>query len=584
MVGAIKTVAKALALAVSAALALIGPPAVSAATIHFDGRTVEAPAGWPVYQLAQHPGMCVRLDRKAVYLGVPSPDQRCPAAVVGRRRAIVVDPSAAARRREAREARRSAPHTRVSPTTQFEGLGFDACTAPSSSTMSSWLRSSPYGAIGVYIGGLNRGCTQANLTSSWVSRQTAAGWQLIPTYVGRQSPTSSCTSCAFITPSRAAAQGSDAADDAVAAARGVGIAPGSPIYFDMESYTRTSSATKTTLTFLSAWTERLHTLGYTSGVYSSSASGIVDLAEAVDGPYELPDDLWFANWNGNRDSTDPYLPRGVWANHQRIHQFRGGHDETYGGLTINIDSNYVDGATAPAAPVVSKDDPVGSFDVVASPAPGALRVRGWAFDPNSPLAPLEVTAFVGGPADDPEATEYDLGPVATSPRPDVGTQYPKAGPNHGFDTQFDTAEAGRQDVCVYAIDVGKGEDRLLGCRTVTIKAPITVSNLRVARHLMHLTIACMRPAGTICTGQAILRARPRVRVPHGRNAPPTRVIRLLLAKRIFRLAGATSHNYRVPLATRARALLRKRRLRAQFVVASAGSRKVRSLAVGGPGR
>jgi peptidoglycan hydrolase-like protein with peptidoglycan-binding domain len=28
--------------------------------------------------------------------------------------------------------------------------------------------------------------------------------------------------------------------------------------------------------------------------------------------------------------------------HMRVHQYRGGHDETYGGVTINIDSNWVD--------------------------------------------------------------------------------------------------------------------------------------------------------------------------------------------------------------------------------------------------
>jgi hypothetical protein len=37
-----------------------------------------------------------------------------------------------------------------------KGLGFDACTAPSRSAMSGWS-ASPYSAIGVYIGGANRG-------------------------------------------------------------------------------------------------------------------------------------------------------------------------------------------------------------------------------------------------------------------------------------------------------------------------------------------------------------------------------------------------------------------------------------------
>jgi len=39
--------------------------------------------------------------------------------------------------------------------------------------------SSPYRTAGVYIGGANRGCSQPNLTPSWVRKQVADGWGLI---------------------------------------------------------------------------------------------------------------------------------------------------------------------------------------------------------------------------------------------------------------------------------------------------------------------------------------------------------------------------------------------------------------------
>ena len=65
----------------------------------------------------------------------------------------------------------------------FPGYGFDACTAPSSATMQAWL-ASPYRAVGIYFGGNNRGCTQPNLTAGWVAHQQAAGWHLIPIYLG----------------------------------------------------------------------------------------------------------------------------------------------------------------------------------------------------------------------------------------------------------------------------------------------------------------------------------------------------------------------------------------------------------------
>jgi hypothetical protein len=129
----------------------------------------------------------------------------------------------------------------------------------------------------------------------------------------------------------------------------VDIGRGSPIYFDMESYTRTSSATKATLAFLAAWTNELHALGYASGVYSSSSSGIADLAAQYGSGYPLPDDIWTANWNGAQNTLDPNLPAGSWATHQRLHQYRGGHNETYGGVTINIDNDYIEGATVGAA-------------------------------------------------------------------------------------------------------------------------------------------------------------------------------------------------------------------------------------------
>jgi hypothetical protein len=336
-------------MAAAVVLAICATPA-AARTVDFDGQAVAVPAGWPVYRLAEHPRMCVRLDRRAVYLGTPGANQSCPSSAIGRRRAILVDPAAQVRARAQASSGVSTPGSGTAGAEVFTGLGFDACAAPSSRSMTAWA-TSPYRAIGVYIGGANRACSQPNLTTTWVGEQVAAGWHLIPTYVGLQAPTSSCSSCALLSSSssKAIAQGTEAASDAVAKAQSVGIGPGSPIYFDMEAYTRTSSATAATLAFLSAWTVRLHSLGYTSGAYSSSSSGIADLGRAIGSAYTLPDDIWTANWNGARNTLDPYLPSSAWVSHQRIHQYRGGHNETYGLTTINIDNDYVDGATVGAS-------------------------------------------------------------------------------------------------------------------------------------------------------------------------------------------------------------------------------------------
>ena len=213
--------------------------------------------------------------------------------------------------------------------------------------MDAWS-ASPYRAVGIYIGGENRGCAQPNLSARWVSDRVAAGWHLIPTYVGLQAP-GACGGCTTIDPDDAAAQGAAAANAATGQAAALGIPAGNPIYYDMEHYARGGSRTSRVLAFLSAWTSQLHANGYVSGVYSSASSGISDLVEAVGTDFVVPDAIWIANWNGRRTIDDPYVPAGYWPDQQRIHQYEGGHQETYRGVTINIDGNYLDGPTADTA-------------------------------------------------------------------------------------------------------------------------------------------------------------------------------------------------------------------------------------------
>jgi hypothetical protein len=267
----------------------------------------------------------------------------------------------------------------------FTGLGLDACSAPSFAAMSAWL-SSPYRAVGIYIGGANMACAQLNLTPAWVSAQAAAGYQLIPTYVGLQSPTASC-GCASINRTQAAAQGAAAAADAVAHALALGIAPGNPIYDDMEGYTRTATSTAAVLAFLSGWTTTLHADGYLSGVYSSANSGVRDLVSSMANGYPEPDDVWIAEWNGQQTTASAYVPSTDWPAHQRLHQYQGDHAATYGGVTLDIDSDYLDGATAGVTHVVIPD---GTF-VEVDGVPAVYEIAG--------DAPLLVSSWqaVGGP-------------------------------------------------------------------------------------------------------------------------------------------------------------------------------------------
>ena len=252
---------------------------------------------------------------------------------------------------------------RVTPGS-FTGYGFDQCTAPTQRSMDAWLTSSPYWAVGIYISGDSRGClSQPNLSPTWVSTQLAKGWRLLPITLG---PQASCTTrerylrqvriSASSTGTYAAArnQGRAEADKTVAAAQALGISAGSTLWYDLEAFaTSRTDCRESALSFLSSWTQQLHARGYVSGVYSSAASGIkmIDDARATrPGAYVMPDHLWVADWNGRADTGSTYLRSDGWAPHRRVHQYRGGHNETYGGVTINIDNNWVDLGRGSVAP------------------------------------------------------------------------------------------------------------------------------------------------------------------------------------------------------------------------------------------
>jgi Domain of unknown function (DUF1906) len=574
--------------------------AVGARSVNFAGRAVHVPQGYRVVRVGAHSRTCVRLDRRVVYLGGPSSEQRCPAgALLGRRRAIVIgahgrritgDSPTLSRaaalsglatgvlsRPRPGAARASASRATATASvggSVFTGLGFDTCSTPSSKAMAAWAES-PFRGVGIYIGGENSACSQPNLSASWVSAQTTAGWHLIPTYVGLQAPTSSCSSCAKLTTVAAGSQGAAAAEDAVAEAVALGIGAGSPIYFDMESYSPTTSATKAVLTFLEAWTDKLHELGYVSGVYSSSGSGIVDLADQYGTAYSSPDNIWIANWNNQENTLDSAVPSTAWPNHQRIHQFRGGHDDTYGGVTINIDSDYVDGATVGVGtPPVGESDPIGSLEVTGAPAKGTVRVKGWALDPDAPTEPLSINVVVGGREGQKGVETFELGQVANLARTDVAASHRSAGPNHGFDTSFFTIKSGPEPICVYAVNVALGGNRLLGCRTTTIPVALALSGLRATRAGIAVNVTCEFPAGTECPGHLGLRTTYRVATPRRHRAPRIHAVTRSLAQRTFHLQGATWHRFVLPLSTGGRKLLQERgRLRTLLVAAIPGGQR-----------
>jgi hypothetical protein len=214
--------------------------------------------------------------------------------------------------------------------------------------------------VGVYISGNSRACRhQPNLTPTWVATQLRKGWKILPITLG---PQSSCVGRfprygASIDPTisndpannyaAARRQAWAEVDTALAAARRLGIPPGSTIWYDLEGWSNAANAAcrESALKFLTAWTKQIRNKGYVSGVYSSAGSGmkILDDARAARrADVTLPDQIWIARWDGKANTSTTYLRPDGWLPGRRMKQYLGGHDETWGGVTINIDRNFLD--------------------------------------------------------------------------------------------------------------------------------------------------------------------------------------------------------------------------------------------------
>jgi hypothetical protein len=252
----------------------------------------------------------------------------------------------------------------------FRGYGFDQCLAPTQRAMDVWLNHSPFLSVGIYISGNSRACrSQPNLTPRWIAAQLRKGWRLLPITLG---PQASCSDrfprydddpVIIGRPGRrdnfpaARRQGRAEAAKAVSAAKALGIVPRSTLWYDLEAFDHTNRRCReSALAFLSAWTNKLHDLEYVSGVYSSAGSGIKVLDDArVERPglYTMPDMVWIARWDGVANTSTSYVRDDGWRPGGRVKQYLGGHDETWGGVTINIDRNFLDvGRGSYAAPEV----------------------------------------------------------------------------------------------------------------------------------------------------------------------------------------------------------------------------------------
>jgi photosystem II stability/assembly factor-like uncharacterized protein len=238
-------------------------------------------------------------------------------------------------------------------TAAFAGQGFDKCEVASTAQLGKWITESPYRAVNLYIGGAARACSNAALSASLLSQLSELGWQFIPTWVGPQAP---CVTSVKLRmspdPAVARAQGISEANAAADVAAGLGLArpdgSGSIVYYDMEYYDTSNAACHEAVrAFVTGWSEQIHARGGLAGVYATGAplSTFTTLSD-------VPDAIWPANWvfsSYNPDATvwDVYrLSNDLWSDHQRMRQYTGGHVETWGSVSLNIDCDVIDGIVA----------------------------------------------------------------------------------------------------------------------------------------------------------------------------------------------------------------------------------------------
>ncbi len=268
--------------------------------------------------------------------------------------------------------------------------GFDKCQAGTVAQMQLWWDNSYFFDTNIYFSGRARACPTQPFTNNpaWINAISAQGWGIIPTVVGYQSPCSVSTTVHKHSYDTALAetQGRGEADIAATDAASIGLTAGSVLYYDMEQYNVPSPDTlgcrAATIAFLKGWTERIRELGYVSGVYGSPRNAQEDWVTLA--PASRMDAIWMARWDNIPSvwtyGLFPNFPTNFWNNHQRIKQWQAPHNETWAGITFNIDGNIADGPVA-GIPVprnkVADFDGDGKTDIsVFRPATGQWFIAG----------------------------------------------------------------------------------------------------------------------------------------------------------------------------------------------------------------
>ena len=236
----------------------------------------------------------------------------------------------------------------------YRGQGFDACEIPTLSELQAWFNGSPYQTVNLYIGGISRACDNDALNAAYLQQMFNQGWRFIPTWVGPQAPCTDFNNRFSYDITTAYAQGVDNANQARAKLLALGLTnpdgTGSVVYDDLEYFTYSDDCSDAARAFVQGWTDRLQQLGIISGLYATSRNLDQNQIYTLQPP---PNVVWIAEWYkppGYRPDVTvwdvDWLDDIYWSHHQRVYQYSGGHNETWSGVTINVDSNVLDGLVA----------------------------------------------------------------------------------------------------------------------------------------------------------------------------------------------------------------------------------------------
>lgn len=240
--------------------------------------------------------------------------------------------------------------TQVDFITNYQG--FDGCSIAGTSTanMQTWWNDTYYAWVNVYIGGpnINHGCWRAP-TASWISALKSQGWSFVPTYDGLAAPcqTNGSANMSYNT-NTAYGQGVSDADTAGQEAKNLGFPQGTTIYEDMEWFDPSNTACYQAVNaYISGWVTEMGAKWGPSNIYESAS----DIPDLIQSSGSIPTDMWIAGggcWSSSFNSNctvwgNSIIPNGDFVYDQRLYQYTGGHNETYGGVTLNIDSDAANG-------------------------------------------------------------------------------------------------------------------------------------------------------------------------------------------------------------------------------------------------